>query len=63
MQERTFVTLDGVAEHRDEVKGSVFIAHGERADNPEQANRVLRSVLVRHADASHLCWAYKIHRQ
>lgn len=63
MQEPSFVTLEGIAEHRDTVKGSVFIAHGERADSPEQVNRVLRSVLSRHADASHLCWAYKIHRQ
>jgi len=62
MQERTFWTLEGVAEHRDEVKGSIFFAHGERTDNLEQVNRVLRSMLTRHADASHLCWAYKIHQ-
>ena len=62
MQEPSFVTLKGIAEHRDTVKGSIFIAHGERADSLEHVNRVLRSVLARHAGASHLCWAYKIQR-
>jgi uncharacterized YigZ family protein len=62
MQEPSFVTLKGIAEHRDTVKGSVFLAHGERADSPEQVNHALRAMLARHADASHLCWAYKIQR-
>ncbi len=58
--ERAFTTLDGLAEHRDEVKGSLFIAYGQRADTTEQVNGLLRSILARHGDASHLCWAYRI---
>ena len=59
--EQAFVTLAGPATHRDEVKGSVFIAYADRTESPAAVPGLLRSILARHADASHLCWAYRIH--
>lgn len=58
-----FVTLHELARHQIVVKESVFIAYARRADAPDEALRFLRSLLERHADASHLCWAYKIGQQ
>lgn len=55
-----FTTLAAAAEHRDEIKGSVFIAYAVRAETPEQALEFLRDIAARYADASHLCWAYRI---
>lgn len=57
---KAFLTLDAPAEHQEEVKGSLFISYAQRADNAQQVNALLRGVVARHADASHLCWAYKI---
>lgn len=55
-----FLTLETAAEHREEVKGSVFLAYGARSDSQDEAFEFLRAVLARHNDATHLCWAYKI---
>ncbi len=55
-----FVTLAAPSEHRDEIKGSVFIAYAARAETPESAFAFLRDLAARHADASHLCWAYRV---
>lgn len=55
-----FTTLAADAEHRDEIKGSVFIACAARADTPDMALAFLHRLAVRHTDASHLCWAYRI---
>jgi uncharacterized YigZ family protein len=55
-----FVTLSAAAEHREDVKGSVFIAYAARAETPDRALEFLRELAARHADASHLCWAYRI---
>jgi uncharacterized YigZ family protein len=55
-----FLTLTDIAQHQEVVKDSAFIAYAGRADGPDEAMRFLRAVLERHADASHLCWAYKI---
>lgn len=38
MNGRGFVTLKTTAEHRTEVKGSLFVAYGGRADTPEQGS-------------------------
>jgi uncharacterized YigZ family protein len=57
---KAFATLKDIAMHQEVVKESVFIAYGARADSPEQALEFLRAVMARHADASHLCWAYRI---
>lgn len=58
-----FVTLAADSEHRDEIKGSVFIARAARAETPEQALEFLRGFGASHADASHLCWAYRVGQQ
>ncbi|QXP86626.1 IMPACT family protein [Methylococcus capsulatus] len=63
MNGKGFVTLKATAEHRTEVKGSLFVAYGGRADTPEQGLAFLRTVAARHPDASHLCWAYRIDDQ
>lgn len=57
---KVFTTLKDIAMHQEVIKESVFIAYGARADSPEQAFEFLRAVMSRHADASHLCWAYRI---
>ncbi|QJD29092.1 IMPACT family protein [Methylococcus geothermalis] len=63
MSGRGFFTLKNAAEHQIEVKGSLFLAYGARADTPEQGLAFLKTVLARHPDASHLCWAYRIDDQ
>ncbi|MDF9393040.1 MULTISPECIES: IMPACT family protein [Methylococcus] len=63
MSGRGFVTLKTTAEHQAEVKGSLFLAYGTRADTPEQGLAFLRTVAARHPAASHLCWAYRIDDQ
>lgn len=55
-----FVTLAEPAEHREVVKGSVFIAYAARTETIEDAFSFLRELAARHADASHLCWAYRV---
>jgi len=55
-----FVTLKDLAIHQEVIKDSAFLAYAARADTPEKAFEFLRALLARHADASHLCWAYKI---
>lgn len=55
-----FVTLAEPAEHREVIKGSVFIAYAARTETTEDAFIFLRELAERHADASHLCWAYRI---
>lgn len=60
MQEKPFVTLAAPAEHREEVKGSVFLAYAQRADALQQVNPFLGKVCARHPEASHLCWAYRM---
>jgi uncharacterized YigZ family protein len=56
----SYVTLAEPAEHRDDVKGSIFLAFAARADATEGAMRYLGGLAARYADASHLCWAYRI---
>ena len=56
----SYQTLDAPAEHREDVKGSVFLAFADRADAPEAALDCLHGLARRHADATHLCWAYRI---
>ncbi|MEW6038789.1 MAG: YigZ family protein [Pseudomonadota bacterium] len=58
-----FITLKTMAAHQTEVKGSLFLAYGARVDTPEQGLAFLRAVAVKHPDASHLCWAYRIGEQ
>lgn len=60
MSRKTFVTLKQDAHHREEVKGSIFLAYGSRADTPEQAAAFLQTLQTRHPDATHLCWAHRI---
>lgn len=55
-----YVTLETPAEHREEVKGSVFLAFAARADSPDAALHFLAGLAQRFTDASHLCWAYRI---
>lgn len=58
-----FLTLAGPSIHRVDVKKSVFVALAARADSAEQVAGVLRGLAAEHADASHLCWAYRIGQQ
>jgi uncharacterized YigZ family protein len=60
MNRKPFVTLKHDTRHREEMKGSIFLAYGSRADTPEQATAFLQAVQSRHPDATHLCWAYRI---
>ncbi|HWO99679.1 MAG TPA: YigZ family protein [Methylococcus sp.] len=60
MSRKPFITLKHDARHREEVKGSIFLAYGSRADTPEQAAAFLQTLQARHPDATHLCWAYRI---
>ena len=55
-----FMTLDSETEHREDIKGSVFIAHAGRADTPDQAIRYLQGLIQRYPDASHLAWAWRM---
>jgi uncharacterized YigZ family protein len=55
-----FLTIVDESEHRLEVKNSIFLAYAQRADAAAQAGTFLQSLVRRHADASHLCWAYRI---
>jgi len=55
-----FVTLKDLASHQEVIKDSAFLAYAARADTPDTAFEFLRALMARHADASHLCWAYKI---
>lgn len=55
-----FVTLVAPSEHRDDIKGSVFLAHAMRAETPDIAFEFLSGLAARYPDASHLCWAYRI---
>lgn len=57
---RSFTTLAAPSQHQEIVKNSSFIAYAARADNAREAAAFLQSVAQRHADASHLCWAYRI---
>ena len=57
---KAFLTLAAPSEHREEIKDSAFLAYAGRADSPDEAFAFLRTILSRHADASHLCWAYRI---
>lgn len=57
---KEFTTLKDTATHQETVKESVFIAYAARADSPNHAAEFLRTIIARHADASHLCWAYRI---
>ena len=58
-----FITLDGETEHREDIKGSLFIAHAGRADTPDQAIRYLQGQVQRYPDASHLAWAWRMGAQ
>lgn len=60
---KAFTTLKDLATHQEIVKESVFIAYASRAESQNQAFEFLRSIMGRHADASHLCWAYRIGNQ
>lgn len=60
MDDQAFVTLADSAAFREDSKGSVFLAHAQRVDQLTQVNGFLRGLLTQHAEASHLCWAYKI---
>ncbi len=60
---KSFTTLKGISTHQEEIKNSVFIAYAARADSQEKAFSFLGEVLSRHADAAHLCWAYRIGSQ
>lgn len=60
MQEKPFITLAADAEHREDVKGSVFLAHAGRIDSLQQVNLFLGKVCALHPEASHLCWAYRL---
>ncbi|WP_139559521.1 IMPACT family protein [Methylotetracoccus oryzae] len=56
----SYLTLAAPAEHRDDVKGSIFLAFAARADATEAALQYLGGLAARYPDASHLCWAYRI---
>jgi uncharacterized YigZ family protein len=56
----SFLTLAQPSEHREDVKDSRFLAYAARADDPSEAIAFLQTIAHRHADASHLCWAYRI---
>lgn len=55
-----FMTLDGETGHREDIKGSIFIAHAGRADTPDEAIRYLQGLIQRYPDASHLAWAWRM---
>lgn len=55
-----FLTLAAASDHREEIKGSLFLAYAVRAETPETAFEFLRGLAARYPDASHLCWAYRI---
>ena len=57
---KEFTTLKDIATHQEVIKESVFIAYASRADSQNHAFEFLRTVMARHPDASHLCWAYRI---
>ena len=63
MPETAFVTLSADSEHRLEIKGSVFLAYATRVDTAAHVANFLQALSQRHADASHLCWAFRIGQQ
>ncbi len=54
-------TLTGISEYTLEVKHSRFVAQAAPIESPEEALEFLAR--VRHSEASHNCWAYKIGQQ
>ncbi len=58
-----FITLEGVAEHRDSIKGSTFLAYARHIRTTTEANQFLQTLIQRHPEASHLCWAYRMGQQ
>lgn len=58
-----FTTIDGDTEHRESIKGSTFLAYARSIRSMAEVNSFLHSVIQRHPDASHLCWAYRMGQQ
>ncbi|PYE55772.1 IMPACT family protein [Deinococcus yavapaiensis] len=56
----TFRTLAAPHEHAEVISGSEFLAYATRADSPDAAMAFLAAIRVRHPDATHHCWAYKV---
>ncbi len=55
-----YVTLAGLINFKEEIKGSRFIAYVDRAESVEVAMGMLESIQKEHPNATHYCWAYHI---
>lgn len=55
-----FRTVATSATHRETIKGSVFWGHAERVSSKEDAEARLAELRAAHADASHVCFAYRV---
>lgn len=55
-----FRTVAATATHRETIKSSVFVGHAERVTSKDGAEARLAELRTEHADASHVCFAYRI---
>ena len=57
---RDFDTLGAIRRHELRVKGSRFIATAAPVASAGEAGQRIEALRLGHADATHLCWAYRI---
>jgi len=58
-----FITIAGEAEHHESIKGSTFLAYARHIRTTGEASQFLQTLINRHPEASHLCWAYRMGQQ
>jgi uncharacterized YigZ family protein len=60
---QSFITIDCETEHRESIKGSTFLAYARHIRTRVETNQFLQTLIQRHPEASHLCWAYRMGQQ
>lgn len=57
---REYFTIANTAEITTNIKGSTFISRCERVSSAIEAMSYIQSIKLKHIDATHNCWAYRI---
>lgn len=55
-----FRTVGSNVEHKETIKGSVFLGYAERVSSKGRAEARLEELRIEHTDANHVCFAYRI---